>query len=725
MAEIRIRLGDDTNYIDIDKSMIESVSVLKQTTTDASSIQYGVLPSTGSLEIIDKGDFIKNKIESGELPYSNVPVRIYVNENLYATMYTSDDSNYTNDKHFTTSLKDNLSKWDELIYNGRSLTESMSAYELIKEVLFSFNYTETQIENMFSSTIVYGNENNEGTILSYLSNINIEYPYLNNSTYREVIDKFCVLAQLSCISDKNGMPVFYSARPTLPPSEISNAFLIEPRFMNGDFEKSMFVKNKYNGIEANINKNTFALDNIYSCSIGISYNGESGQYDLSVSDQNVSANVESIGSVQYVDVYANIALEGNNYLKNSLNDLSVYLEYSGTTSKYTGQLLGTQEEVQSFTHEFLLSEDYKDFIVINPEISFEDNVLTISRLGIALQVPAEYSLGTGEVVHVSRLSNISIKIKSNTVKATEEKISSGTNNLRFYSNELISDSTIFGETLDMVNIISSNVSNDYSTGKNNGSLNIFPSNISRFQGNKIDFSNGEMISVSNTIGIKDDVDNFGKQRFWKVVSEKFTYDGEPLLSFGVLESKSVELVKVNISENVTVTRNLYGNSTQVNNGDYIPKTSEITVVTKEDYSENIGGIMGNRAFAYDTYINDRLVKDGTFLLNTLVDENNELNITVKEFVVYGSLNARLDLPTISKTTQPLIGSVYTINHSSEDVSINRVVLTPENFCSVIKTYESGETFASGANILNSVFNFIAIDNTEEKASSNILSYIAD
>ena len=132
MAEVSLKIKKkDGTFLELDKSYLQSIESLTQLTSDPSSIQYGAIPNSGSVTAIDIDGEIKKAIENGTIDNSNLQAEFWMNGNRISSHIIT-DSDYTPDKVFSVQMSDNISKWDAT-YAGRSLTDSMTAYALLKE----------------------------------------------------------------------------------------------------------------------------------------------------------------------------------------------------------------------------------------------------------------------------------------------------------------------------------------------------------------------------------------------------------------------------------------------------------------------------------------------------------------------------------------------------------------------------------------------------------------
>lgn len=324
-------LNDGTKIV-LDKTKMKSIQSLSQSTADASTIYYGCLPSTGSLEIIDTNGTIKGYIEDGLIDTSSLEINIYINDKIIRHHISTGSEYIEEDNSFQISFGDILDLWDEINFTGYYYPEhSETAYEMFSNIFISFGYSQTEIDEMLSNTVINGNLE-EISIKDYLNSINIEYPYLPSSTFREMVDKFCTLAQLNCFLDINGMPKFINARPIS--SVYNNPIIIPQKSMYGSFSKSVLLKNKYDAVEVDeyiISKNKEIKTNVYSESISQLYNSEEND-DFEYH----KANDNFAGTVYYqFGAYAYISAKYNYISSITIPKFSNY-NLNKTIKVYTG-----------------------------------------------------------------------------------------------------------------------------------------------------------------------------------------------------------------------------------------------------------------------------------------------------------------------------------------------------------------------------------------------------
>ena len=94
---------------------------------------------------------------------------------------------------------------------------------------------------LFSRHPVSGAET-EMTVKAFFKGVTIPYPYLEESTFREAVTKFCQLGMLWCYCDDNIK--FVSARPKMLQGERERAYKYPKSRIYGTTTTEVFLKNK-------------------------------------------------------------------------------------------------------------------------------------------------------------------------------------------------------------------------------------------------------------------------------------------------------------------------------------------------------------------------------------------------------------------------------------------------------------------------------------------------
>lgn len=146
MAKFNLTMGDIGSY---NKAYIDDFNCTSQISTDASSVNYCVIPASGSATMRDINDTIKTDIESGAIQYAGQKTNVYLNDGKIQEL-TTDDSTYNIiDKTLNIDFTDRLSVLDKVTYGGMPLRDySMTAYEMLDDVIGSYGgYVKTQVIN--------------------------------------------------------------------------------------------------------------------------------------------------------------------------------------------------------------------------------------------------------------------------------------------------------------------------------------------------------------------------------------------------------------------------------------------------------------------------------------------------------------------------------------------------------------------------------------------------
>lgn len=255
MAKVVLKFKTNSNTgdeIEIDDGSITSLNSLSQSSSDSSSINYGLIANTGSIEVIDYNKNIENMIKDELIPSSNAEVDIYVNGKKIQSHITNDSSYDSNTGKLNVSITNKLSDWETLKYKGYYYqNKTQTLYEILYDV---FSELGLNVDDSLSETIIYTYPDNgsyyqnRGTVKEYLNLISIKYPVIEyGHTFREIIDDICAIAQLNCFVDDNNNVKFVSARPIV--FEDEETISVDKSIILNEVTQDLFVKNKYDSVE--------------------------------------------------------------------------------------------------------------------------------------------------------------------------------------------------------------------------------------------------------------------------------------------------------------------------------------------------------------------------------------------------------------------------------------------------------------------------------------------
>lgn len=548
-------------YLELDKSYIDNIESLSQSTSDASSIQYGILANSGSATIRDLDGELEDYIKDNVIDISNVPVQIFVNGNEVQSHITTDSDYSNDDKIISMQMSNKLNKLNQLTYNGKQLiNQPLNAYELLKDVLLSLGdsdwYSEEQINSTLSKKIVYGNDNVEGSIKSYLESIIVPYPYLEKGSYWSTINKICELAQLQFITDNKDNITIINARPLVTSDEINNAIYIPKHYMINNLQETILLKNKYDGI--NISENSIVKT--------IVDNGNCGNVSSTNVSYTDSKNIGVIGKDAGSGYYYNMSLIL--YYKTFVftiparTNLGLYVAKNITKFSSIAKLTDgtTTDNIKSYTYysnilnqKFTISlSDFES--TVDPEkitnISYNPNNDTFTiefvacvgndgtfelKLNLSNEVVEQSSLesraSSMEFTFMGEQEQFSFK----PIDVSTPNISQAKTIIELGNNELQQTGTMFGD-IKITDLIKNNILSDYKNGIASASVDLFCGDFYSDNGKmQKDFRNGEILNIGDVVHFDNSKNIMKPKKYWKVTGRNFKYAGSPLISVELQE----------------------------------------------------------------------------------------------------------------------------------------------------------------------------------------------
>lgn len=282
MADIKLEIGlkNNENSLLVNKSMINSVNSMTQLNTDPSTIFYGIVGNTGSVEILDRESKIKTMIENEEIDSSNSPIKIFAN-GKQVQWHKSTSSEYK-DKVLNIELGDNLNDFSQITVNFQKVMRPDNTNKFWLSPMFIygdellnliFERTSPKITPTFVNVgnpiiIDYGN----GILkpiypLDYLNNfafVRISYDAVNGKSLEELLNWFCQATQTNIIQMENGNIGISIARPIYS----SNVIYIPKKYLITNGQTSLFLKNKYERVFVNKMNNNDEYEKDQYLSIG-------------------------------------------------------------------------------------------------------------------------------------------------------------------------------------------------------------------------------------------------------------------------------------------------------------------------------------------------------------------------------------------------------------------------------------------------------------------------
>lgn len=562
-------------YFEIDKyNGLKSVESLSQSTGQPKEIFYGVVPSSGSLEVIDVNGEIADMVNDGVMPNSNVNIDVFANGKQVSNHITTESEYKYNSKILTLQLSNILNNWNNINYQGYKLNGEISLYQILVDILSNI-YTINEIDSMLDSFIV-GIDNIEVTVKSYLQSIIIKFPYLEASTINDAVEKVCILAQLNVVQEDNGNIKFVSSRPILT----TDMQIIKVTKQNqlSSFDVDLMVNNKYQSVNVKYNKTT--LENLSLDSRTIKYynydtiSQKLSDYQSVIYNQDVNpgltvmySRLESITNPSTLDgrfdyyyiAKFNIGYETEN-LK-VLRDFDITLDGESNNVIFPANNVTTAFGIASQTitpldysvsDDYIIAEWFTNDGKVNP-VGFDvkirknlDGTLTIFYIYHFLSTSRNISYaGVNEDI-ITAIYN-ELKIESFIPQINQYVITpSNTADVTIEANELLQDTTMLSDT-NISTIIQNNILEDYKNGILTAEINVNCLDYYDINNNKIkDWSKGQILQVGDIVRV--DNDNMGNSSikykngrdiYFKITGRRFIKTGVPSID---LELQEVRLL---------------------------------------------------------------------------------------------------------------------------------------------------------------------------------------
>lgn len=342
--EIKTTLKDGTP-LNLDKSWISSFESNSESTDTPSELTYGAISNTGTLTLKDKRGQLRNYIEQGLIDNSSLPIDIYLNGKLAQT-HIGEASDYNLSSYeLSINLKGIVESLENMTYSGYKYEgRATSLVAILRSILLEAGFDLNEIHEMLSEKYFFIDDRFNITVEDFLTAVQIDYPHLESSSVKEAIDKVCQVAQLYCYEKPNGKLTFSQARPIN--SNNKDVIILQAGDCYSDFSKSLILKNKYNGVKANVKRYTieaeedidvFSIDNYISNSkdviskngTGIGWASQNGMNLVTITGEikatywNIKLNISPYQDLAIInDIYSGVDADGNSYITVSKFDSS-------------------------------------------------------------------------------------------------------------------------------------------------------------------------------------------------------------------------------------------------------------------------------------------------------------------------------------------------------------------------------------------------------------------
>lgn len=574
MADIQVNIGlksGNGNYI-LKKQRINSIHSLSQSNSDASTIFYGTLSNTGSIEISDKNGEIKNLIELGEIGSSNVNIDIFAN-NQKVQNHKTNNSMYE-DNILLVNVDNSLNNISNLIYESSDESgylRSIDAYSLLVKICEN-SKPSLQIPDA-SYSVMVNNSVESKTFEDLLKNITIEdidLGELNKYSTQQLLSYFCQLTQSNIFYDKNGNLKIIPSRPINKSGTLLNGqelgSFVPNKCVFESGQTSLFLNNKINKI--NLNLVSGNVDNV----IMENFNKHQHSSDTVLDKQNYLDAVcfnkfNTKDMVQEFDfntssiIFYSIDVELDYYIKQDLSSMGytvALLNMVGNDIYYPTDTSGQNIVITNEPSISVFKEKALSYLNSNPLAIFScafceymDNIYTKKyKILCAVRGFASQSV-TFWIVHPPRIGANSydkkeLNIFEKQYSYADDSFASD-NVLKFDSNPLFTENSkinIWGTEYYLYDYFIKNIFSDYAIGIKTKTVTVSCSNY--LDKNQVEisknFKKGDIFEVGDIVTLQDEKYVNGNLIEWKITGVDFVYDGSPMLKLQLQEClKVVEL----------------------------------------------------------------------------------------------------------------------------------------------------------------------------------------
>lgn len=379
------------------------------------------------------------------------------------------------------------------------------------------------------------------TAQEILSNINISYPYLPQATYRETIEKFCNLGQLTVALDEDGAIQFYGARPCYANETIRN---ISNSYKISNLNKTLFLKNKIDGVD--IKQDKVKDEVVVATNI---YNWDSSLDEFSKYTDTATATDVEI-SITYYNGQIIIPKKSNDNLEKMLrisdfkfscsgihSSGTVEKTYSDGGSGYKFNYTSSQEETWKIETFSVSNKSGSQTATLNNNFSL---LVTQNddEYAITFSIPVSenywywemYSGNTYSDLQNYKATKLEVSLYGDKRVVSFEEVDASSANIENATTTVSVPTNEVMQNLSNVTGIRDDILSDYANGVPTATIDLFCG--------LGDWKNGEVIKPNEIVTFDDDIDDNGDKNYWRVTGRTFKYQGAPTLSLELQRQKA-------------------------------------------------------------------------------------------------------------------------------------------------------------------------------------------
>lgn len=589
MAKVKILIEDVNNSVEpiiLNNRNLISLESSSQYASD-NGISYSVIPNSGKVELTDHDGSLYNKLNPKNYP-NGMLLSLYLNNNLIQRHIIKDSSYNVHDRKINLSLTNGLEGLDTplgriymLDNNGNRTFDARSLYRVFERMMSIIGISN--INDMMTEYVIRGSDNSRVTVQDYLGSISVSYAYLEPATIRENIEKICAVAQLNFIEDDNGQMKFVDARPVFYESEqtpivvnINNIYEplsydpFSPMIVEdvGYVKKTLSTTNYVKVADMSLNLYEQISPNVTSGGLTTGYSGTLSSYTY---NKQVSGDSSVIG--EYTDpndsknkvVLCKTRILFNDDLISTWNRFQIKIincsyntlptplptstnssnilvnkdQYDVVTnSTYLPGIFFYPNETQAIESFSRVNYPFTQLSVVKSETYYDVYYTLFRYISHTTSTPSGY---TGDIDRIYLNYNVEFYVPS--LSSIETDINANSkymlpNNELMHTSIKYSNDSIYNEQ-------AGNVIRDYASGMLSGTVSIGFADYYDEDGNlKINSTLGQIVNEGDILYFPYDTKITGEEKYWKVSTRGFTFNGRPLLSLNVTQARNLGEIPV-------------------------------------------------------------------------------------------------------------------------------------------------------------------------------------
>lgn len=534
-------IGVLVNELVLDKKWIKSVEILSQSSGQPQNIHYYITPSVGNLELIDVNGELRDYIEDGILPSSNVPVAIIANDRTVIKQ-VMDVKGYDNENKIISSTLSpkTINNLDTVINritptvmtkDNLSTHEHLTAFWVLSTIFKKYlGYSDEDFDNLFldgdgNERLMVMSRQTQISIKEYLLSIKFRYFIPYQKTARQFITEMLQLAKLQLIENSNGKYSIVSARPRKSLDE--KVIEVNKKYIFSTFDYDLIVKNNYHVINQELTNILYSRADVYKNHIEVLDNNN----NLKIGDYFEDFKIVIINNVPYFAFF--LEIESSNPIidmyssAKAIFNLTVTTPNGTETQIYQTTILHDDENTKN-TYQF--NNDLRRAVLLTKESTRDKFVIAMLVYNGSTTRSFDITINAKQYSLIQEKKSQSI----NNYESITSRLSTGETvnfpNNDYLTNATVIDTSITGSGFPLYEANAQEILRDYADGVKTARVTISCNDYYYTNGELAkDWSKGEIIQVHDLVKVD------GNDLTWRVTGRNFRKTGVPMIDLELQE----------------------------------------------------------------------------------------------------------------------------------------------------------------------------------------------